>query len=121
LHAVHNKTKRYNIDPQRIYISGFSGGAMAATVLYRGYPDVFSGAFPMSGGDFYLHREDDDANVMPTITWIGTDLPIEQAAKVMRVVLLHGSKDGYAAGMKADYESFMLDDFQHVTHMMIEG
>jgi tetratricopeptide (TPR) repeat protein len=55
------------------------------------------------------------------MTWDGTDMPIEQARKAMRLVLLHGTKDAYAASMKTDYESFMLDDFEHVTYLRIEG
>jgi RNA polymerase sigma factor (sigma-70 family) len=121
LDAVHNMAQRFHIDPDRIYIGGFSGGALTACVAMRGYPDVFSGAFLMSGGEFYLFGEDDDGNVYPSVTWIGTDLPINQAKDLFRIVLLHGSKDYYAIGMKADYESFMLDDFAHVTHFMIEG
>ncbi len=121
LDAVHNMTQRYKIDPDRIYISGFSGGAMTAVDAMRGFPDVFSGVFAMSGGAFYIGGEDADANVFPSVTWLGTNLPIEQAAKVFRVVLLHGTNDYYAIGMKSDYESMVLDDFSHVTHLMIDG
>src|SRR5207247_7667536 len=92
LDAVHNMTQRYHIDPDRIYISGFSGGAMACAVLYRAYPEVFSGVFSMSGGDFYTHGEDTDGNVFPSVTWIGTDMPMDQARKIFRVLLLHGPK-----------------------------
>jgi hypothetical protein len=41
LDAVYNMRKRYNIDDNRVYISGASGGAGVASVLLRGFPSVF--------------------------------------------------------------------------------
>lgn len=40
---------RYNVDPARIVVSGFSSGAMMANVLAAQYPDVFSAASAFSG------------------------------------------------------------------------
>ena len=49
--AVQNVLKRYTIDPKRIYIGGFSGGARVALRIALGYPDVFSGVILNSGSD----------------------------------------------------------------------
>jgi pimeloyl-ACP methyl ester carboxylesterase len=49
--AVYNVMKRYNVDPQRVYIGGFSGGARIALRLALGYPDVFHGALLNAGSD----------------------------------------------------------------------
>ncbi|WP_407924575.1 extracellular catalytic domain type 1 short-chain-length polyhydroxyalkanoate depolymerase [Catellatospora vulcania] len=40
---------RYNVDPARIVVSGFSSGAMMANVLAAEYPDVFAAASAFSG------------------------------------------------------------------------
>ncbi|MEU8663406.1 extracellular catalytic domain type 1 short-chain-length polyhydroxyalkanoate depolymerase [Actinoplanes philippinensis] len=40
---------RYNVDPARIVVSGFSSGAMMTNVLAAQYPDVFSAASAFSG------------------------------------------------------------------------
>jgi poly(hydroxyalkanoate) depolymerase family esterase len=40
---------RYNADPGRIVVSGFSSGAMMANVLAAQYPDVFSAGSAFSG------------------------------------------------------------------------
>jgi predicted esterase len=49
--AAANIKARYPIDPERLYIGGFSGGARVALRLVLGYPDVFHGALLMSGTD----------------------------------------------------------------------
>ncbi|MEV3936082.1 PHB depolymerase family esterase [Glycomyces sp. NPDC049804] len=41
--------QRYNVDPDRIVVSGFSSGAMMTNVLAAQYPDVFSAASAFSG------------------------------------------------------------------------
>jgi pimeloyl-ACP methyl ester carboxylesterase len=49
--AAHNAARRYPVDPERIYIGGFSGGARVALRLALGFPDVFRGAFLNAGSD----------------------------------------------------------------------
>jgi poly(hydroxyalkanoate) depolymerase family esterase len=41
--------QRYDVDPARIVVSGFSSGAMMTNVLAAQYPDVFSAASGFSG------------------------------------------------------------------------
>ena len=41
--------QRYNVDPARIVVSGFSSGAMMTNVLAAQYPDVFSAGAAFSG------------------------------------------------------------------------
>jgi predicted esterase len=49
--AAHNIMVRYPVDPQQVYIGGFSGGSRVALRLALGYPDVFRGAFLNAGSD----------------------------------------------------------------------
>lgn len=49
--AAHNLIRDYPVDPQRVFVGGFSGGARIALRLALGYPDVFSGALLNAGGD----------------------------------------------------------------------
>jgi predicted esterase len=49
--AVQNIVNRYPIDPERVYIGGFSGGSRVALRLALGYPDVFHGALLNAGSD----------------------------------------------------------------------
>jgi hypothetical protein len=49
--AAHNIMQRFRVDPERIYIGGFSGGSRIALRLALGFPDVFRGAFLNAGSD----------------------------------------------------------------------
>lgn len=43
----------YKIDPERVYVSGFSGGAQVASILATTRPEVFKGGLFMSGAVFW--------------------------------------------------------------------
>jgi hypothetical protein len=49
--AAHNIIRQYPVDPQRVYIAGFSGGSRVALRLVLGYPDLFRGAILNAGSD----------------------------------------------------------------------
>jgi pimeloyl-ACP methyl ester carboxylesterase len=49
--AAYNVMRRYNVDPDRVFISGYSGGSRVALRLALAYPDVFRGAFLDAGAD----------------------------------------------------------------------
>lgn len=49
--AADNVMKRYRVDPQRVYIGGFSGGSRIALRLALAYPDLFRGALLNAGSD----------------------------------------------------------------------
>lgn len=49
--AATNVMKRYPVDPERVYVGGFSGGSRVAMRLALGYPDLFRGALLNAGSD----------------------------------------------------------------------
>jgi pimeloyl-ACP methyl ester carboxylesterase len=49
--AWHNMAIRYRLDPDRVFIGGFSGGSRVAMRLALAYPDVFHGALLNAGSD----------------------------------------------------------------------
>jgi predicted esterase len=49
--AAQNVMARYPVDPQRVYIGGFSGGSRVALRIALGYPDLFHGALLNAGSD----------------------------------------------------------------------
>ncbi len=49
--AAANVMRRYPVDPDRVYVGGFSGGARIAMRLALGYPDLFRGALLNAGSD----------------------------------------------------------------------
>lgn len=51
LSAEENIVHEYPVDPERIYIGGFSGGSRVAERVALAYPDVFRGALLNAGAD----------------------------------------------------------------------
>jgi hypothetical protein len=49
--GAYNVMRRYPIDPERVYIGGFSGGARVAQRTALAYPDLFRGALLNAGSD----------------------------------------------------------------------
>lgn len=51
LHGLDYARRHFRIDPDRVYVGGFSGGSRMAEKLALGYPDVFRGLFLAGGSD----------------------------------------------------------------------
>jgi predicted esterase len=51
--AVEAIKKNYSIDPERVYLSGFSGGGKTAGMVAPGATDLFKGAIYIGGGEFW--------------------------------------------------------------------
>jgi hypothetical protein len=49
--AAQNIIRQYPVDPERVYIAGFSGGSRVALRIALGYSDVFRGAILNAGSD----------------------------------------------------------------------
>ena len=48
--TVQRLEREYSIDPNRIYLTGFSMGALGTFFLLGRYPDLFAAAVPLAGG-----------------------------------------------------------------------
>jgi hypothetical protein len=49
--GAYNIMQRYPVDPERVYIGGFSGGSRVAMRVALAYPDLFRGALLNAGSD----------------------------------------------------------------------
>lgn len=47
--AIATVSARYHIDPERVYISGISGGGKVSSVLWGCFPELFTGSVPIVG------------------------------------------------------------------------
>ena len=83
--AAFNVMQRYRVDPDRVYVGGFSGGSRVALRLALAYPDLFRGVLLEAGSE-------------PVGT---TAIPLPPAdllhrfQQTMRVVYLTGARDDY--------------------------
>jgi predicted esterase len=90
--------KHYRIDPSRVYVAGYSGGARMAGMLGFYQPDVFRGTIQNCGADFYRQVPTVHATSWvstsgrPYGTFQATDEEIAKAKQV-RFVLVTGTND----------------------------
>ena len=96
LDAAANVQKRYRIDPQRIYVGGFSGGSRVALRVATGYPDLFRGALLQAGSDVL-----GETIAVPPVPLLAT---LQETA---RIVFLTGDHDDFhVEADKASRRSF---------------
>ena len=125
LDAVHNLVKRYSIDKDRVYVSGFSAGGQLATHMVRCFPEVFRGGLFLLGGNFYLSRQTERGQREPTVEaahplWMGQ---IDQLKQNTKLVMIKGGNDPQwpAQEGRSDYKALWLDGFVHVTYFEVPG
>jgi len=119
--ANFNMSNRFNIDPARVYVSGFSGGGRVASMLAVAYADLFSGAIPLCGVNFYT-----DIPSEPGKAWPRGYMPVDEALKIAkstgRYVLVTGEKDMNLKNTKGVYElGFKKEGFKHALLLEVPG
>jgi len=123
LDAAHNLAQLYDIDPRRVYISGYSGGGRLASAMTFLYPEVFAGGFFFYGTDWY---EPVVVPYQPGATW-PAKFPrpdkrrFDTAKAQRRLVFLTGSRDFNRPQTKAAYRQAVEDGFAHATYLEIPG
>jgi hypothetical protein len=95
--AEQNVARLYPVDPARVFIGGFSGGAHVAQRLALAYPDIFAGALLDAGSD----PIGDHAAALPA-----ADL-FARFQIDTRVVYVTGSRDAARLAMDTDSLSSM--------------
>jgi hypothetical protein len=119
--AVVNLQKKFNLDPGRIYVSGFSGGARTASMLAVAYADLFSGAIPLCGVNFYTEIPSEPGKVWP-VGYIPVNEALAIAKSKGRYVLVTGEKDFNLGNTKAVYEhGFKKEGFKFAKLLEVPG
>ena len=137
LDAVHNMTQRYNIDDERVYVSGLSGGGRMTCMAGIYYPQVFKGALPIVGTLYFrdvklpedpelreLIKPDppEGVAVWPRGLLKPTNKTLAKMKRQQRWVLIAGETDYNMPQMRAHFEQgFQRDGFEHAHYLEIEG
>ena len=83
-----------NIDSDRVFVAGFSGGARVACMTALYHPDVFSGCIAICGAEFYEKVDKDAATREDDYGYFELEGGLSDASKAsMRFALITGSKD----------------------------
>lgn len=121
LDAVHGMKAAYSIDPQRIFISGISGGGRIASMIGVAYADVFTGTLPLCGANFYKPIPLEGNKVLLAY-YKPMDSILKTAKASGRFVLVTGEKDFNRNPTQLTYEKgFKAEGFKHVLYLDIPG
>lgn len=136
LDAVHNVTRQYNIDEERVYVSGMSGGGRLTCMTAVYYPQVFTGAVPIVGSLYFrevpvpedpelralIRPEPGEHAVWPQRLIRPDRRELERMAATQRWVLLTGSEDFNMPEMRMHFEhGFERDHFAHAHYLEVPG
>jgi hypothetical protein len=122
LDAAENMKSRYQIDDERVYIAGTSGGGKVATILGVGWPEAFRGGFYMIGTCHYR----DVPTGEPGHLWPrGFNVPepklLTDSKQRNRHVFFTGEKDMNRKPTLGMYAAYKGDRFQHLTLLDAPG
>ncbi len=113
--------KRCRIDPRRVYVSGFSGGARVASMLGVAFPDLFTGTIPFMGVNFYTELPVENGKRLG-IDYIPDDEALAIAKKQCRYVLVTGEKDfNRVETHSAEENGFRKEGFTSVLCLEVPG
>ncbi|MFT5499195.1 MAG: hypothetical protein ACI9TH_004610 [Kiritimatiellia bacterium] len=123
LDAVHHMQKAYHIDPERIYVSGPSGGGRAASVMGVLWGDIFDGAFPMIGCKYYqdVASPVENAQAWPASFRTPPERFLQYIKGRNRYVFLTGEFDFNRRQMEATALAYKGDKFQHIDSLVVPG
>ena len=121
LDATFNVQQAMKIDRRRIYVSGFSGGGRVASMLGVACPDIFAGAIPICGVDFYMPVPAGPGQFFPA-SYVPQPHQVHLAKTNSHFVLITGETDGNRLNTDCVYrEGFRKNGFAHVNYMEVPG
>jgi pimeloyl-ACP methyl ester carboxylesterase len=123
LDAAHNAAAFYDLDPERIYVGGYSGGGRVASALTLHFPEVFKGGLFIYGVDFYrrVPVPGQPGNHWPHWFPVPEKRRLEQIKAGTRLVLLTGEKDFNRLQTAVLAELYRDEGFEQVTYIEIPG
>lgn len=93
VNEVQDLINKGHADPERIYIGGFSSGAILANHIALCYPDIFKGALIHSGTAFNTRNSMNPNSARNRVVEaIGCSLP-SNIFRLQNLIYIHGAKD----------------------------
>lgn len=117
--AVHEIKRRYTIDPRRIYVSGVSGGGRMSSQVAMTFPDVFTGAMPIVGVDYFRKIPVPDTKFQYRTFKRPGPAMYRRALQQSRWVLLTGETDYNKPQTQVVHRAMVADRFAHVSYIEV--
>ena len=115
----HHIRSTFNIDPNRVHLSGFSGGGRVASMLGVCYADMFPRTIPFMGVNYYKQVPGEKDRVFNP-SYIPDEQVLLIAQRNCRYVLVTGEKDFNRINTKSIFEhGFKQDGFRFVRYVEV--
>lgn len=114
----------YAINPERVYVGGFSGGGKVTAMCNVVYADVFRGGFSICGPIFYRHIATGlkENEFYPQGYYAPPAKMLKDAKERNRHVLLSGDNDFNLQPTRQTYElGYVKDKFRKVSLLIVPG
>ncbi|MEM6506938.1 MAG: hypothetical protein AAF711_15990, partial [Planctomycetota bacterium] len=125
VHAVALLDERYDLDPDRIYVTGSSGGGRVCSHVMIMNSDTFTGGIPLIGANACIRMKVADSKGVVVTTqgsWLNVDKKrLAKAGREGRFVFMTGSKDYNQANVKSVYEGYRAAGFKRVHYIEQPG
>jgi poly(3-hydroxybutyrate) depolymerase len=128
LDAVNYMPTKYNIDKNRVYVSGASGGGRCSSMLGVAYPEYFTGgSYPIIGCNFYRRVEVSAGGVGKGAEFYPQSFKRPAAklwdavTKERRHAYLTGDNDPNRQQTELNYKAAKKDGFKHITYIQVPG
>jgi len=121
LRAFEEIKKRYRIDPERTYVSGFSGGGRVSSQVMIMNCDIFRGGMPMCGCNPYRIMHMPDGTFFTPVVKHLDPRAKEYAKKHSRFVFITGENDMNRDQTRAVANQYRSDGFRSVAYLETPG
>jgi tetratricopeptide (TPR) repeat protein len=113
----------YNIDAERVWVGGYSGGGRVSGGLVTLYPEVFRGGLFVMGCDFYrdLPVADHPGAVWPAAFREPNSKTLRTLRRERRYVILTGTRDFNVSKSRTVHQAYLDQDFRHVQLLVVPG
>lgn len=121
LDAVENMKDAYNVDPNRIYVSGLSGGGKMAAMIAVDFPEIFAGGFPIIGMTTYLRVPLESSPGQAVARFPAPAPDVLGRARRQPLVIITGSGDFNREECRLTAAAYERDGFEHLHLIDIDG
>jgi dienelactone hydrolase len=112
--ANHHLRQLYTVNPDRVYVSGHSGGGRVASMVGVAYADMFTGTASFMGANFFRTTQGKDGSIYEMRYFPHPEIAMI-AQQQNRFALITGDKDSNLDNTRAVYEQgFKAEGFKEV-------
>ena len=113
--------ERYNLDPDRMYVAGFSGGGRVASRLAVVGSDFFDGLIAVCGVNHYAGVPHEEGGTIDGFWSRPNASLLNKAKQFNRLVLITGSEDFNLQNTRNTFERMRADGFTMAAYVEQEG